>query len=218
MKQILHDHRLENMAVPTVELSQHQANLRRVLVSHATQRADPKIPILQGVISFMNKRTLFTGAGVAGVLALAVVTVSSFTTPPVSAMQLAQDSAKALQATGLAEKDVAGMSEQEVTYKKYAPQFASWLADAQQADDLLVLSYDDVLKTYVNASKADSAESLRIIDNPADGQAPDVHKLKYLAFTLIEGSAKTNIVIGVNEHDVPEAALMQVVTPGQPRG
>ncbi|HSE29898.1 MAG TPA: hypothetical protein VLA77_04915 [Candidatus Saccharimonadales bacterium] len=212
MKQILNDNQLQNMTVPTVELSHHQAQLRHVLVSRAATKAN-KITIL-GVIKYMNKRFLI-GASAVGVFALAVVMMTAVNQSPASAMQLARDSSAALQSIGFSDKDVEGLSEQEITYKKYIPQFLSWLGSAQKASDLKLLSYDEVLSKYPDVLNADSTELLRVIDNPQDGESPKLEQLRYLEFTLHEGEAEYKIVVGVNQNDVPEAAMMKVVTPGK---
>jgi hypothetical protein len=218
MKQFLEDQELKNLTVPTVTLSQHQARLRHALVSRARHKADAESPTLQGVIHFMKKKTILTSAGIAGVLAIAVLSFSAVgPAQNVSALQLAQNSSKALQST-ITEADAATMSPEALAYKKYSPQFSGWLEEAQYAPDLQVRTYQQILASYPGAEQSDTTESLRIIDNPMDGETPNVHKLQYLEFTLVEGDAEYKIVVGVNEHNVPEAALMHIITPGTARG
>jgi hypothetical protein len=118
----------------------------------------------------------------------------------------------------LQDKDTANLTPQEINYEKYAPQFTTWLSKAQQASDLRVLSYDQVVQAYPHAAQSDADDSLKVIDNSRDGQAPNVHELKYLAFTLRENGGESKVVVGVNSHNVPEAALLQVVTVGTSRG
>jgi hypothetical protein len=210
MKQPFNDHRLYTMAVPTAKPSQHQAQLRRVLVSRAAQRADDKVTFLQGVLHFMSKRTIFASVGVAGMLALAVVAFSGLNTSPVNAMQLAKDSSKALQTIEISNKDSVEITK---TYKQYSPQFESWLEAAQHASDLRVLSYDEVVAAYPLVTQADSSEkTVRIISSPYDGQTPDLHHLRYLEFTSTQDGAASKIVIGVNDDNVPVAAIMHFVT------
>jgi len=222
MKQFLDDHQLINMTVPTVQREHHQVQLRRVLVSRANQQESAEsLPYLtlKGISNFMNKRTITIGAGFAGVLAIAVIAVSIVGAPGnASALQLAHDGSQALLQVSLQDKDTANLTTQEATYEKYTPQFATWLSKAQQASDLHVLSYDQVLQAYPNAAQSDADDSLKVINNPRDGQMPNVHDLKYLAFTLRENGGESKIVVGINGHDVPEAALLQVVTVATSRG
>lgn len=210
MKQFLEDNQLKHMTVPTVEHSHHQAQLRRVLVSRAATRADKKLSIVQGVISSMKKRTLLTGAGVAGMLAVAVLAFSAVSpSQSVSALQLAQNSSKAL----------ANMTSQEADYQKHYPYFVDWMNQAQYAPDLRLLSYDQLIAAYPHALEQSpvSGEPLRVIDNPSDGKAPNVRELRYLEFTMTEGDAKLKVVVGINDENIPEAALQQATEPGKPR-
>src|SRR5687767_10084680 len=118
MKQPIKDHQLKDMAVPTAELSHHQAQLRRVLVSKAANKKADKNITLQGAINFMKTKTILTGAGVAAMLAIAALTFSAIgPTQNASALQLAMDSSKALQSV-LDDKNTAGMSEEEASYIK----------------------------------------------------------------------------------------------------
>lgn len=210
MKQFTEDNQLKHMTVPTVEHSHHQAQLRRVLVSRAAARADEKSSIVQGVISIMKKRTLLTSAGVAGMLAIAVLAFSAVgPSQSVSAMQLAQNSSKAL----------ANMTPQEADYQKHYPYFVDWMNQAQHASDLRLLSYDQFVAAYPHALDKSpvSGEPLRVIDNPSDGQSPNVRELRYLEFTVTDGDTKLKVVVGINDENVPEAALQQVAEPGKPR-
>lgn len=209
MKQFKEDDQLKHMTVPAVEHSRHQAQLRRVLVSRAAARADEKLSV-QGVINFMKRRTLLTGAGVAGMLAVAVLAFSAIgPSQSVSALQLAQDSSKAL----------AGMTSQEADYKKHYPNFVDWMDQAQHASDLRLLSYAQFVEAYPHAleQSPEIGEPLRVIDNPADGEAPNVRELRYLEFTMTDGDTKLKVVVGINDENIPEAALQQVVEPGKPR-
>jgi len=210
MKQFKEDQQLKHMTVPTVEHSHHQAQLRRVLVSRAAERADDKPSIVQGVMSVMKKRTILTGTGVAGILAVAVLAFSVVgPSQSVSALQLAQNSSKAL----------AGMTSQEADYQKHYPYFVDWMNQAQHASDLRLLSYDQFAAAYPHALEQSpvSGEPLRIIDNPSDGKAPNIHELRYLEFTVTDGDTKLKVVVGVNNENIPEAALQQVVEPGKSR-
>lgn len=209
MKQFKENHQLKHMTVPTVGHSRHQAQLRRVLVSRAAARADEKQSI-QGVYNFMKKRTIVTAAGVTGMLAVAVLAFS-VTAPSqnVSALQLAQSSAKAL----------AGMTSQEAEYQKHYPYFVDWMNQAQHASDLRQLSYEQFVAAYPHALERSPAngEPLRVIDNPGDGKAPVISELRYLEFTVSDGDTRLKVVIGINEQNIPEAALQHVTQPGQPR-
>lgn len=210
MKQYKDDHQLKHMTVPTVGHSHHQAQLRRVLVSRAAQKAVEKPSIMQGVTNFMKKHTLLTGAGVAGMLAVAVLALSVASSPQnVSALQLAQRSSTAL----------ASMTSQEADYQKHYPYFVDWMSQAQQAPDLRLMSYDQFAEAYPHALEQSPAtgEPLRIINNPSDEQLPDAKKLRYLEFTVTDGDTKLKIVVGINDQNIPEAAMQQAVEPGQPR-
>lgn len=210
MKQFQEDYQLKSMTVPAVEHSRHQARLRRVLVSRAAARADEKPSIVQGAMNIMKKRTLLTGAGVAGMLAVAVLAFSAVgPSQSVSALQLAQNSSKAL----------AGMTSQEADYKKHYPYFVDWMNQAQHASDLRLLSYAQFVEAYPHAieQSPENGEPLRVIDNPADGEAPNVRELQYLEFTVTDGDTKLKVVVGVNVHNIPEAAMQQVIESGKPR-
>jgi len=209
MKQFLSDHELNNMTVPTVRASHHQAQLRRVLVSRATNKVDQKLT-LRGVIYAMTKRNIFVGTGVAGMLAVAVLAFTVFTPAQnLSALQLAQKSSQAL----------AQMQPNEADYKKHYPYFVEWMKQAQAASDLRLLSYDQFAAAYPEAvqSNPGSSEPLRVIDDPSDGQAPNIRELRYLEFTVVDGDTKSKVVVGVNSHDIPEAALTHIVSPGESR-
>lgn len=210
MKQFLDDHQLKDMTVPTVRLSHHQTALRRVLVSRATQRADEKQLTLQGAITFMKKRTIITSAGVMSALAIAVFAFSVVGTPQnASAMQMAQDSSKAL----------SQLNPQDPDYKKFYPYFVDWMNQAQKSKDLRVLSYDQMVELYPEAAQQNptTGEPLRVIDDPSDGQKPNVHELKYLAFSVTDSDTKSTVIVGINSENIPEAALTHVGQTGKPR-
>jgi hypothetical protein len=209
MKQYIDDHNLKDMTVPTVQPGPHQTALRRVLVSRAAQRADDKLTS-KGVINFMKKRNIIVSGGVVGALAIAVFAFSAIGTPQnASAMQLAQNSSKAL----------SRLNPQEADYKKFYPYFVDWMNQAQKSKDLRVLSYDQMVKLYPEAAQSNptNGEPLRVIDNPSDGQKPSVHELKYLAFSVTDGDTKSTVVVGVNGQNIPEAALTHVDQVGKPR-
>jgi hypothetical protein len=201
MKQLLDDQALQDMTVPTVRPSHHQARLRRMLVSRAAKRAAGKQPIIKGV-SIMNKRNVFAGIGVATALTIAVCTFTLLPSGSAGAMRLAQDSATAL----------AKMDPQDDEYKKFYPYFVDWMQQAQKAPDLRVLSYDELVKLYPGTAEAHpaSGEPLRVIDNPSDGRRPNVRELKYLAFSAKDGDTEMTIVVGVNSDNIPEAAVMNI--------
>ena len=156
----------------------------------------------------MNKRTIFAGVGVAAALAIAVITFSVVPSGNVNALQLAQDSSKAL----------ADMTPQEANYKKFYPYFVDWLQQAQKAPDLRILSYDEVVKAYpaeMGAQPLTINEPLRVLDDPSDGTAPDLHTLKYLEFTIRYDDGFDSVykvVVGINGHNIPEAALTHFVS------
>lgn len=221
MKQFLNDQQLKDMTVPTVKLSQHQAQLRRVLVSRAAERADQKLT-LRGAIYFMSKRKpVIASAAILSVLAIAVFSFVTVSQPaPVSALEVAQNSAKAL--SQLTTEEIMDMSPQELQYRKFYPQFVTWLKEAEQASDLRLLSYDQLVQTYpFIADKANPGahEQLRVIDNPRDGTTPNVRELRYLEFGGVDGTTKSKykIVVGVNNANIPEAALHHIVEWGGPR-
>lgn len=210
MKQFIKDRELEDMTVPTVRLSHHEASLRRVLVSRAGQKAHSKRLTLQGVTYFMRKQNIIAGTGIAGMLAIAVLAFSVIGSPKeVSALQLAQNTSQTL----------AGMTPQEAQYKKFYPYFVDWMEQAQKASDLRVLNYDQLTKAYPEAAEQSptTGEPLRVIDDPSDGTLPNVHGLKYLEFTVTDGDAKSKVVVGVNDKNVPEAALTHTIDAGKPR-
>jgi len=210
MKQFLEDQKLKDMTVPTVRLSHHQTALRRVLVSRAAQRADGKQLMLQGAMNFMKKRNIIASAGVMSALAIAVFGFSVIGTPQnASAMQLAQDSSKAL----------SQLNPQDADYKKFYPYFVDWMNQAQKSKDLHILSYDQMVKLYPEAAQQNptTGEPLRVIDNPSDGQKPNVRELKYLAFSVADGDTKSTVIVGINSDDIPEAALTHVDQVGKPR-
>ena len=213
MKQFLEDQELKNMTVPAVGLGHHQAQLRRVLVSRATQRADEKPLTLQGAITFMKNKTILTGAGIAAILAVTVYTFSGVgPSQSVSALQLAQNSSQAL----------ANMSPQESEYKKFYPHFVEWMQKAQQASDLRVLTYQEVVKAYpaeMGAQPATSNEPLRVIDDPSDGSSPDIRTLKYLEFTIhYDDNSTHKVIVGINSKNIPEAAFSHFISgPIEPR-
>lgn len=206
MKQYKEDHRLKTMAVPAVRASQHQAALRSVLVSRAAQRTVPKITI-RGAIH-MSKQTFFAGTGAAALVAIAVIAFTVAAPSSVSALQVAQNSAQAL----------AAMTSQEAEYKKFYPYFVGWLQQAQKAPDLRLLSYDEVVKAYpeeMGVKESVINEPLRVIDDPSDGTAPDLHSLKYLEFTARydDGFDTTvKVVVGVNTNNIPEAAFTHFIS------
>lgn len=208
MKHTFNDNQLKDMTVPTVELRHHQAQLRRALVSRATKKSE-KLSISQGVISFMKKRTFITSAGLSAV-AIAVFSFATISGPQtVSALELAQKSSKAL----------TQLDAQDSDYKKFSPYFAEWLEQAQKAKDLRVLTYDQLVKLYPEAGQTSptSGEFLRVIDNPNDGRKPDVRTLKYLAFGVTNEDTKSTIIVGINDKNIPEAALTHFDQMGKPR-
>jgi len=210
MKQFLDDTKLKDMTVPTVRLSHHQVQLRRVLVSGAIQKEGDQQLMIPGVINFMRKRNIIAGVGIAGILAIAVLTFSVVgPSRSVSALQLAQNTSQAL----------AQMTPQEAQYKKFYPYFVDWMKQAQKAPDLRVLSYDQLVKAYPEAAQQSPAtgEPLRVIDDPNDGISPNVRELKYLEFTVTDGDTTSKVIVGVNGHNVPEAALTHVTETGKPR-
>lgn len=201
MKQFLDAHELEAMAVPSVTLRHHQTALRHVLVSRAVNQTDSKrlTSPLQGVLSFMKKPTMLVTAGITA-LSLAAFTFSAVSMPhSVSAQQLAENSSKAL----------AHLNPQDADYKKFYPYFLDWMQQAQKAKDLRVLTYEELLKQYPEAGQKTphAGEPLRVIDNPSDNQKPDVTKLKYLAFSSVDGGNTSTIIVGINDDNIPEAAL-----------
>lgn len=217
MKQFLDDHKLKDMAVPTVQSGPHHTALRRVLVSRAAQRADGKQLTLRGAINSMKKRTIITSS-VVGMAALAVVAYSSFgPSQSVNALQLAQNTSNAL--AQMTPQEQASTSPQEAQYQKFYPTFVKWMNEAQKAPDLRILSYGQLIKAYPEAMQEHptTGEPLRIIDNPRDGQKPNVHELRYLEFGTMDGDTKLRIVVGVNSQNVPEAALTHIVKAGAPR-
>jgi hypothetical protein len=210
MKQFLDDSKLKGMTVPTVRLSHHKTQLRRVLVSRASQKANSKRLVLQGAINFMRKQNVIVGASIAGMLAIIVLTFSVIgSSKEASALQLAQNTSQTL----------AGMTPQEAEYKKFYPYFVDWMRQAQKAPDLRVLSYDELVKAYPEAAQQSptAGEPLRIIDDPSDGTSPKVHELKYLEFTVNDSDATSKVIVGINSHNVPEAALTHAIEPGKPR-
>jgi len=143
-------------------------------------------------------------------LAVAVLAFTAITpVQNVSALQLAQNSSAAL----------AHMQPQAADYKKHYPHFVDCMNQAQKASDLRLLSYDQFVAAYPEALQQSptNGEPLRVIDDPSDGQAPNVRELRYLEFTVVDGDTKSKVVVGVNSHDIPEAALTQAVKPGTPR-
>jgi|SRR5688572_2615467 len=207
MKQFLDDHKLNNMAVPTVRLSHHQKALRRVLISQAAKKARPKITI-QGAIHIMTKRNILAGAGVTAMLALAVATFAIATPTNVSALQIAQNSSKAL----------ADMTPGEAEYKKFYPYFVEWMDEAQKASDLRLLSYDEVVKAYpaeMGTEPATTNEPLRVIDDPSDKATTNVRELRYLEFTVRYDDGFDSVykvVVGVNNNNIPEAAFTHFIS------
>jgi hypothetical protein len=214
MKQFLNDKELADMAVPTVRLRHHQMQLRRVLVSRAAQAAHHKPLVIQGV-NFMNKkRSLIVGTGLAGMVALAIFGLSVIgPAPNVSAIELAQNSSAAL-----SQMDIVKMDPKAAEYKKFHPYFVEWLQEAQKAPDLRVLNYNELVKAYphIEQKSPASGEPLRVIDNPADNEAPNIRELRYLEFTVTDGDAKMKIIVGINKQNIPEAALTHIVEPGKP--
>lgn len=209
MKQFKEDYQLKHLTVPTVEHSHHRAELRRVLVSRAAKKATEKVTI-QGVIQFMKTKTILTGAGIAGVAAIAVLAFAVINpTHNVSALELAKSSSAAL----------ANMTAPQSDYQKHYPYFVEWMQQAQHAPDLRLLTYDQFIEAYPQALQQSpvNGEPLRIIDNPADAQQPNVRELRYLEFTVADGDTKFKIVVGVNDQNIPEAALQHVVEAGAPR-
>lgn len=203
MKQFLDSHELEHMAVPTVKLGYHQTALRHVLVSRAVNKKDskPSIPPLQGVL-FMKKPAIFAAVGVTTTLSLAVFMLSVVSAPHnVSALQLAENSSRAL----------THLNPQDADYKKFYPYFVEWMNQAQKAKDLRVLNYEQLAEKYpeVTQNKPAEGEPLRVIDNSQDNQKPNTAKLKYLVFTSVN-DANSTIIVGVNNDNIPEAALMHV--------
>lgn len=210
MKQVLEDYTLKNMAVPTIEHSAYRARLRHVLVSGAADRADQKQLIPQGVERIMKAKTIFTAAGAVGVLAVGVLAFSALTLPQsVSAQEVAQQSSRAL----------AGMSTPQSDYQKHYPLFVEWMSQAQRASDLRLLSYDQFSRAYPEALQRSpvNGEPLRVVDNPADGQQPNLRELRYLEFTVTDGDVVFKVVVGVNSHNIPEAALKYIIKSGSPR-
>ncbi len=214
MKQFLEDHKLVHVAVPTARLGHHHTQLRRVLVSRANQKVRKHKLTIQG---FFMKKSVFAGMSVAGIMAVAVLTLSAIgPSHSVSALQLAQNSSRAL----------ANMTPKEAEYQKFHPYFVEWLQKAQQAPDLRVLAYDEVVQAYpeeMGMRDSITNEPLRVIDDPRDGAVPNIQTLKYLEFTITyngpnDGNSTHKIVVGINEHNIPEAALMHFVSgPIEPR-
>lgn len=214
MKQSFKDQELRHLTVPTIVLSHHHTQLRRVLVSRANQMHAHKLTAWR---FFMKKNRILAGAGAVGMLAAAVLTVSIMgSTPGVSALQLAQNSARAL----------ADMTPKEAEYQKFHPYFVEWLQKAQQASDLRILSYDEVVQAYpeeMGVRESVVNEPLRVIDDPNDGSLPNIQTLRYLEFSVTyngphDDNSTYKIVVGINEHDIPEAALMHFVSgPMEPR-
>ena len=159
-----------------------------------------------------KQKPIFAGAGLAGALAIAVFAFSLMAPPQAaSAHQIARDASQALTAMT--------PSEQTASYDKFRPHFQQWLTRAQQAKDLQVLTYDQVITTYPHAMEQSpvSGEPLRILDNPADGATPNVRELRYLRFTMTDGDAKIDVIVGVNTHNIPEAAMTNPLEPSKPR-
>lgn len=157
----------------------------------------------------MKKPTIFAGAGLVAALAIAVFTFTAVTpSPTVSALQLAQNSSKAL----------ADMTPQEAEYQKFYPYFIDWLQQAQKASDLRMLTYDQVVQEYpseMGAQPLTINEPLRVIDDPSDGNTPDKHKLRYLEFTARYDDGFDSVykvVVGINDNDIPEAALSHFIS------
>lgn len=157
----------------------------------------------------MKKPTIFAGAGLIAALAIAIFAFTAVTpSSTVGALQLAQSSSKAL----------AAMTPQEAEYQKFYPYFKDWLQQAQKASDLRMLTYDQVVQEYpseMGVQSLASREPLRVIDDPRDGSIPDIHKLRYLEFTVRydDGSDSVyKVVVGINDNDIPEAALSHFVS------
>ncbi len=204
MKQFVDDHRLKNMTVPTVRPSHHYAALRRVLVFRAANNTRSNLTV-QGVVRTMTKRNIFVGASVTAMLAIAVVTFAIATPTNVSALQIAQNSSKAL----------ANMTPGEAEYAKFYPYFVDWVKQAQKAPDLRLLSYDEVVNAYpaeMGVKPGASYEPLRVIDDPSDNAAPDIHQLRYLEFTATYDDSTYKVAVGVNANNIPEAALMHFIS------
>lgn len=207
MKQFLNDHQLKNMTVPTAKPNRHQAELRRVLISLATQKARPRIT-LRGAVHIMTKRNILAGAGVTALLAITVATFAISTPTNVNALQVAQNSSKAL----------ADMTPAEAEYKKFYPYFVEWMSQAQKAPDLRLLDYNQVVKAYpseMGTKPLTVNEPLRVIDDPSDNTPTDIRQLRYLEFTITYDDGFDSVykvIVGVNTHDIPEAAFTHFVS------
>lgn len=198
------------MTVPTVQRSRSQEQLRRVLVFRANQT---NTRTTRGVLHFMSKRNFIIGSSIAAVMALTALSLSNLApSQSVSAQQLAQYSAQAL----------ADMSPEEAEYKKFYPYFVEWVEMAQEAPDLRALTYQEVAKAYPSETGNQPLtvnEPIRIIDDKSDGEATDIHKLRYLEFShTYDDDSTFKIVVGINERNIPEAAFTHFVSgPIEPR-
>lgn len=209
MKQKL-DIQLENMTVPTVQRSRSQEQLRRVLVFRANQTNKQNT---RGVLYFMSKRNFIIGSGIAAVMALTALSLSTLgPAQAVNAQQLAQNSAQAL----------ANMSPEEAEYKKFYPYFVDWVEMAQKAPDLRVLTYEEVARSYPSETGSQPStvnEPMRVIDDKSDGEMTNIRELRYLEFShTYDDNSTFKIVVGINERNIPEAALTHFVSgPIEPR-
>lgn len=219
MKHYIQDNdQLEQLAVPTVELRHHQVALKRALVSRARAQQANKQPLtLQGWIHTMSThKKLITGVGLASLLAITVVTFATLTpSQTVSAQQLARDTSQAV-----AQLSPAQRKAMSADYKKFSPQFEEWLRLAEHAPDLRELTYDQFIQEYpMVTTKPGFTEAIRIIDDPTDDDtsAPDLRSLRYLTFTMTADGNEIKVVLGVNDHNIPEVALKQPKKLQQPR-
>lgn len=216
MPQQLNDKYLHDMTAPTVRPRHYQKQLRRVLVAYAAQKT-AKPSTMQGVLQFMSKpKQIMAGVGAVAVLAVAALSLTVTQQPQsVSAREVAQTASQNL--AQMSEAQVAEMSPQELKYAKYHPLFVTWLQQAEQAPDLQLLTYEGLVEKYPHLKEAapTTHDPLLVIDDPRDGATPDPRSLRYLEFTGND-NGHYKVAIGVNDHNVPEAALHYIIEVGVP--
>lgn len=187
---------LQDLAVPTASMKQHQVQLKQALL--AASRPDNTSNIKDGWRNFMSRKKFVLSGATLAFIALAVVAFSLFGTnsPAASAEQLTR--------RGITTVSRLSPNQQQDLNLRIHGNAKTDLETAMHAKDLTTLTYDEFLKQNPNmgmgtGSFPDTA--------PPKGKPSqiDPHSLKYLRYTDAEGATH---ILGVDNSGLPALEMV----------
>jgi len=184
---------LQQLAVPTAQLSAHQAHLKQALV--AASRSDTQTKLSPKWRETMFKKKIIIPALSTMLAIVAILAISVFTTPSLTAY------AEQVASEGLQHVSQLSPAQQEELNNRIKSDAASELAAAKEAKDLQVLTFDQVKKL------TPQMQTMRVSGNDSSSGPSTLNpgSLQYLRFTASDGSIH---VIGLDSKGFPTMVMV----------